>query len=606
MNTNLCRIDPFRFNFVSRLWRLHQAAAIALLVLANGVLCAQSTPGESPGLPGADRHIDRILTNGQVLTPAGWVEALAISDGVIVAVGAAAEIKALQSADTELIDLDGGTVLPGLHDMHVHPLFAGLEQFACGFAPGAAPGEIAEAMGKCVADKEPGEWIQGGNWIGAVFEPGQQNKEFLDEVAPHNPVILTDEAHHSVWLNSRALEVAGITPETPNPTDGIIERDASGEPNGLLRETAVGLAYRAMPPPNEARKRLALTLASNIMLSFGITSYQIASVRGEELATIAALSEEGVIKQRVRACLVWSPTPDALRLANESSIAQREHYARARLATDCVKMFLDGVPLESRTAAMLEPYQEPRGAHESGRPDKGFLMVPQRQLDEIVTRYDRQGLEIKFHAAGDALVRAAMDAVAVAREANGWGGPMHHVGHNSFVSFADILRARDLHMAWEFSPYIWYPTPIASLDALNAVGAERMKRFIPIKDALDTGALVVAGSDWSVVPSVNPWLAMETMVTRQMPGGSDETLAVSQTVSLESAFRILTTNGARMMGHANRVGSIETGMRADIVVTATNPFEAPITRVHATEVIMTIIDGELVYHSASPPQLTPN
>ena len=126
-----------------------------------------------------------------------------------------------------------------------------------------------------------------------------------------------------------------------------------------------------------------------------------------------------------------------------------------------------------------------------------------------------------------------------------------------------------------------------------------MERFTPIRDAVESGALVVVGSDWSVVPSVNPWLALETMVTRQLPGGSDETLAVGQTVSLESAFSILTTNGARMMGHADEVGSIEPGMRADLVVTADNPFEQPITSLHNTSVKMTFIDGELVYEAAA-------
>ena len=181
---------------------------------------------------------------------------------------------------------------------------------------------------------------------------------------------------------------------------------------------------------------------------------------------------------------------------------------------------------------------------------------------------------------------------------------MHHVGHNSFVNPDDIPRVRDLQMAWEFSPYIWYPTPIASNDALAAVGAKRMAHFIPIRAAVESGGLVVAGSDWSVVPSVNPWLAIETMVTRQKPGGSFDTLAESERVSLEDAFRIMTINGARLMGHRDKVGSIEAGMLADLVVTADNPFEVPITQVHTTRVLKTYIDAELVYDIDSPPPLS--
>ena len=546
---------------------------------------------------------DLIMTNGQIRTPSGWVEAMAMRDGVIVAIGEGDTIAAERGGETRIIDLGGATVLPGLHDMHVHPLFAGLEQFNCGFEPGASAQTIAEAVKACAADKPPGEWIQGGNWVAAVFEPGQQNSAYLDAVAPDNPVVLTDEAHHSVWVNSVALQLAGITRDTPNPQGGIIERDASGEPNGLLRESATRIVRRMIPPASDDARRKALVLAANQMLSFGITSFMVASVRGSDIGPLSALSGEGLIKQRVRGCIVWVPEPADVNHASETLIAERANYDRPRFATDCVKIFLDGVPTESHTGAMLEPYQDDLSDPGDTRPEKGLLMIPQDVLDKAVARFDRQGLLIKFHAAGDAAVRAAIDAVAAARKTNGFGGRMHHVGHSTFVSQADISRANDVHMSWEFSPYIWYPTPMAAVDIRAAVGDERMKRWVPIREAVRTGALVVAGSDWSVVPSVNPWLAIETMVTRQMPGGSENTLGKQESVSINDAFRILTGNGAKLMGHRDKVGSIEVGMLADLVVTQTNPFRSPITQVHATKVMMTFIDGEKVYDRDSPPDL---
>jgi predicted amidohydrolase YtcJ len=181
---------------------------------------------------------------------------------------------------------------------------------------------------------------------------------------------------------------------------------------------------------------------------------------------------------------------------------------------------------------------------------------------------------------------------------------MHDVGHNSFVDPADIPRVRALHMAWEFSPYVWYPSPIVDVDVRNAVGNERLARFIPTKEAVDTGAPVIVGSDWSVVPSVNPWLAMETMVTRRAPGGGDVAIAESERVTLEQALRMYTTSAAEVMGDRDRVGSLEVGMHADFVVTEQNPFRVPITDVHATKVVSTYIDGEKVYDAASPPVLT--
>ena len=554
--------------------------------------------------PAQSRAADLILTNGQVRTPSGWAEAVAIRDGIIVAVGDSATIVAMGDRETDVIDLGGDTVLPGLHDSHVHALFAGLEQFACGFAPGASPQAIAEAVTACVAGTSAGEWIQGGNWVAAVFEPGQQNKAFLDAVAPHHPVLLNDEAHHSVWVNSMALEIAGITRDTPDPEGGIIEHDASGEPNGLLRESAARLVERMVPPASEALRREALILSTNQMLSFGITSFTVATVRTPDMGPLSALSEEGLIKQRVRGCIVWAPEPEEVNRMGEMLIAARGTYARPRFSPDCVKIFLDGVPTESHTGAMLEPYEDAKTAQGDDRPEKGLLLFPQDILDKAVTRFDRQGLHIKFHAAGDAAVRAAIDAVAVARDLNGSGGPLHHVGHSTFVALEDIPRVREVEMAWEFSPYIWYPTPMAAIDILAAVGEQRMQRWLPIREAIDTGALVVAGSDWPVVPSVNPWLALETMVTRQTPGGSEETLGLKESVTLEEAFRLFSENGARLMGHRDKVGSIEVGMRADIIVTETNPFEVPITDVHATKVRLTFIDGENVFDAASPPRLT--
>ena len=538
-----------------------------------------------------------LLTNGNVLTPAGWVSSVAVDQGIIVAVGDAEAVEPFRTARTRTIDLEGATLLPGLHDSHVHPMFAGLEQYACGFPAGASPETIAAAISICVAQKSPGDWITGGNWVAAVFEAGQQTRAFLDELAPANPVLLNDEAHHSVWVNSMALAHAGISAATQDPEGGIIERDASGEPTGLLRESATRLVEAVVPQPSFASRAAALTLATNQMLSYGITSFTIASVREPDIEPLSTLSANGAIKQRMRGCIVWKPDPETSNRATNFLIDQRANFAQPRFATDCVKIFLDGVPTESHTGAMLAPY-------ENTLDERGMLLIPTGVLERAVAEFDRQGLIIKFHAAGDAAVRAGIDAVAYARKVNGFGGPMHHIGHSTFVDTADIPRVQALQMAWEFSPYIWYPTPMAATDILRAVGHERMQRWVPIRDAVDTGALVTAGSDWSVVPSVNPWLAMETLVTRQKPGGSEETLGVDQAIPLDTALHIFTENGSRLMGHRQLTGSIEVGMHADLIITETNPFAVPIHQVHTTRVMMTFIDGELVFDAANPPELT--
>ena len=547
---------------------------------------------------------DIILTNGEIKTATGWTNSLAISDGVIVALGDKNSIETHRDKNTRVIDLNGGTVMPGLHDSHVHPLFAGLEQYNCGFKAASAPAEITRVLKACAETTNPGDWLLGGNWVAAVFTPGQQNRDFLDNISTDNPIVLTDESHHSVWVNSSALALAGITRDTPDPEGGIIERDSLGQPTGLLRESAARLVQKVIPQPSMNARRDALVLSSNQMLSYGITSYTVASVRDTDMLPFSTLSSEGLIKQRVRGCIVWAPAPVEVRSMGERLMANRARYSTDRFSPDCVKLFLDGVPTESHTGAMLAPYVDESNAHAKKGAEKGFLLIPQPVLNEAVTRFDRQGLHIKFHAAGDGAVRSAVDAIAAARAVNGFGGPFHHVGHSTFVDADDIPRARKLGLAWEFSPYIWYPTPMASVDVAKAVGAERMKRFLPLREAIDTGALVVAGSDWSVVPSVNPWLAMETMVTRQIPGGSEATLGAQESITMEEAFELMTINGARLMGHSDEVGSIEIGKIADLVVTERNPFKVSITDVHNTRVKMTFIAGELVFDVNDPPVLT--
>jgi predicted amidohydrolase YtcJ len=574
--------------------------AAALTGLSLGAMAAplSAQSGEAFVAPDTATHV---FYNGEIRTPSGWVQAMAVADGVILAMGTNEEIAALEGSQSERLDLAGKTVLPGIHDAHVHSLFAGMEQFACGFEPGAGPDAIAAAVKACVDASEPGAWISGGNWVAAVFAPGQQTKAFLDAIAPDNPVILVDESHHSSWANSRALELAAIDRNTPNPLNGVIDRDADGEPTGLLRETAEGLVHAVMPPASLDERLRGQRLSTTQMLSYGITSFNDAGVTSENLGVLAQLAESGEMKQHVTGCLRWVPPGMNGHEESMALLRDRNFYAKGRFSPRCVKIVLDGVPTESHTAAMLAPYADSR---HGGHSDTGLLMVPQDVLNQAVAEFDREGLLIKFHAAGDGAVRAAVDSVAYAREVNGTGGLMHDVGHNSFVDPAEFPRAKDLYMTWEFSPYIWYPTPIASQDITQAIGAERMERWIPIREAVESRALVVAGSDWSVVPSVNPWLAIETMVTRQKPGGSEETLGEGQRIDLETAFRIFTENGAAQLGERDKWGALEPGMMATFIVTEANPFKVPITQLHATKVQRTYIEGELVYDAANPPPMT--
>lgn len=540
---------------------------------------------------------NQIFVNGEIMTPTGWAEAVAVNDGIIVAVGSKDQVLAVLTADSRIIDLHGSTVLPGLYDMHVHTFFAGQDKRSCKFPAGAKPKVIVEAVKACAARAKPGEWIVGGSWVGAVFKPGEQHKRLLDAVSPNNPVMLNDESLHSLWVNSKALQLAGITRDTPNPEGGLIDHDSNGEPTGVLRETAGRGVLDAVPKPDLATQIADIKAATDEMLSYGIVAFTDASIRKDYVEGMSEYARSGGLRQYARGCMVWGPNSDG----SEGLIPLRQHYSAGRLKLDCIKLFLDGVPIESRTGAMLEPYQ-PRtdggGAAHPGSEERGILMIPQGQLNDAVAEFDRQGLEIKFHAAGDAAVRAAIDAIEHARAVNGRGGPRHDVGHNTFVDPADIPRYRDAGFAWEFSPYIWYPTPITAVDIMNAVGPKRMERLWPIKDALDTGALVTAGSDWPVVPSVNPWLGIETLVSRQVPGATGAPIGEGQRITMEQALQVFTRNGAALMGRLDKGGTIEVGKMADLIVLDRNPTKIAIGKVHETRVLKTFIAGEEVYSAA--------
>ncbi|MFM8535048.1 MAG: amidohydrolase, partial [Acidimicrobiia bacterium] len=338
---------------------------------------------------------------------AGLVEALAIdARGIIVATGTTADIEKLAGASSRRIDLQGRAVLPGFHDQHVHPLFAGLRQRQCAIPQGASIGALRKGLADCAARTPKGHWIIGGQWdasaLGVV-----PHRSLLDSAAPDHPVLIDDTSGHSSWANSRALQLANLTARTRNPSGGIIERDRKGNPTGVLRESAIELVRRDIPPPTDAEVREALSWALGEMLSHGITSYTEASLGfpagpQKELDAYVALADAGALKQRVRLCMTWVPRLDSGAAVAEEVIATRNLYARERVSPDCVKIFLDGVPTDSHTAAMLEPYAGTIPGRTDDASRFGLVRVPKPMLDQAVARFDRMGLAVKFHAAGDA------------------------------------------------------------------------------------------------------------------------------------------------------------------------------------------------------------
>jgi predicted amidohydrolase YtcJ len=547
--------------------------------------------------PQAVEEADLILRNGDISIPEGWARAVAVKGGVIVAVGEDTAVEPFKGAETRVVDLQGAAVVPGLHDMHVHPTGAGLWQARCMFPQGSSARTVVDTVKGCIAKKGKGTWITGGSWDVASFGATPPDRKLLDVVSPDNPVFLNDISGHSALANSKALALAGITKDTPNPPGGIIEHNSDGQPNGVLRDGAEGLVAHLIPPATADENAAALKWALDTMLAQGVTSITDAGTDEPIMRAYALLADRGELKTRVRGCFMWRPTVFTASYGTGSPIERMNLYARDRFKPDCIKIVLDGVPTDGHTAAMLEPYAD--ASHQESDRAKGLLMVPQGVLNAAVTDFDRRGLTVKFHAAGDAAVHAGLDAIEAARRANGYSGLHHDVGHNSFVALSDIPRGRQIGATFEMSPYIWYPNPIIP-DIAKAIGPERMKRWIPVKDAIDSGALVVPGSDWPVVPTVSPWIAIETLVTRQAPGGGGEVLGGAEKITLQQAFDLFTVKAAEQMGDRYRTGLIQKGLLADLVVLDRNPYKVPVTDIHNTKVKLTLINGEVVYRAGQP------
>ena len=476
--------------------------------------------------------------------------------------------------------------MPGIHDTHIHPLAAGIQQqLECSFLSYDL-NAVLDILKGCIADIPEGEWLRGGQWNDGLFASGKTPKTILDEIAPKHPVFLMDWSVHNAWVNSKALELFGIDNDTPDPSGGVIVRDPeSGEPTGILVDNAAYDYRRELPVYSLRERAEALSWSIGQIVEYGITTFKAALVTASAMEAYVELNDWGLLLLRIKTSLSWKSSW-ANSLAEERAlIASRRNFANKNLDTEFAKIMLDGIP-PTYTAALLEPYA-PSVAH--GADHRGKLMLSPEELAADVVNLDRQGLTVKMHATGDRSVRAALDAVEAARKANGDSGLIHEVSHAEIIHADDIPRFKQLNVAAEMCPILWYPIP--GLDWELWLGKERAKIW-PVKTLIESGALVIYGSDWPVVPTPNPWLGIEAMVTRSDPTGpGDAPDWPEQAVDLQTALRIFTINGAVANKAGDVSGSLQAGKDADFIVLDRNVFEVPITDVGQTQVLLSVIAG---------------
>lgn len=573
------------------------SGCIAALLLAGCGSGDDKEPMDAAQSSAADAA-DTVYVNGRVYTVDegnSWAQAVAVKDGKILAVGTNAEIEALVDGSTQVNDLGGKMLMPGIHDMHVHPKEAGEKyNFQCSFESTATMGEIVERITECAAETPKGEWIRGGQWAMEMMQSDTvPHKSILDAITTEHPIYLGDSTVHGAWLNSKALEMVGINAETPDPDGGVIMRDkGSREPTGILVDNAAYDVLREIPPYTEEQYQTALAYAVARMNEVGVTTMKDALSDTNTLKAYRALDNAGKLNMKVAASIgwkmAWADTPEQ----EQENIRIRDEYRSKNVNPDFAKIMADGIP-PTRTAAMLDPYLPDE---EHGDNFTGKLIHTPEQLNKDVTYLDAQGMTVKIHATGDRAARAALDAFEAARKANGDSGLMHEVSHAELIHPDDLSRFKELGVIAEMCPILWYPGPLVGAMA-QVVGEEKANRFWPTKSLLEAGALLIYGSDWpSVVPDPSPWPGIESLVTRMDPYGKNPGyLWKEQAIDLPTAVRMFTYNGSIAAKTQDKTGSIEAGKAADFIVLNQNIFEVPIEDVSETKVLLTVVDGREVY-----------
>jgi len=544
-------------------------------------------------------HADMVITGARIWSgtddltgpvPSAGVEAaVAVRAGRILAVGDPDQVLASAGPDTTRLDLPGRLVVPGFQDAHVHPAFAGRYRLHVSLHELDGMDEYRKAITD-YADAHPDQpWIYGAGWAPESFPSAAPGRELLDRIVPDRPVFLFDSSIHSAWLNSRALEVVGITADTPDPADGRIRRDpTTGEPTGILDEgAAYAVEAKYLPVPDRAEWQTAILNSQAYLHSLGITGWQDAWVTPATLDAYTGLADDGRLTARVVAALWWERDQGLEQIAG--FVAARESAHRAgRLLPRTVKIMVDGV-VENGTGALLTPYHDGCGGPTD---DHGLAYLEPDHLAAAVTELDRLGFQVHLHTIGDRAVRSGLDAIEAALKANGHRDNRHHLAHIQLIQPEDLPRFAALGVTANCQTYWAQSEPMMDDLTIPVLGADRARLQYPFGDLAATGAVLAMGSDWAV-STPDPLQQIEVAVTRVDPlQRTNRPFLPEQRLSLAAALRGFTA-GSAYVNHDPEAGVIRVGNRADLAVLDRDILA--VGHVGDARVEYTIASGKLVY-----------
>ena len=532
--------------------------------------------------------MDLVLTGGRVFCADAALtvtEAVAVRDGRIAWVGAAADAATHVGRETHVLELEGRTVLPGFEDAHCHPADGGVESRLCTLNDAHSREACLETIARYAADHPELEWISGAGWSIDSFENGTPSRADLDAILSDRPAFFYNRDGHGAWVNSRALELAGITRETPDPSGGRIERDAQGEPQGTLHEHAAELVQGLLPPTTAEEWEAGVLHAQAAFHALGITAWQDARIDDPlHLAAYRAVAERGELTMRVEGNLLWERDGGEEQL--EELVARRAEGSLGRLRIRGAKIFVDGV-LENFTGALLEPYV--------GTDNYGISMFEPDELERIVVLLDSHDFQVHMHAIGDRAVRDSLDAIEAAARVNGRRDARHHLAHLQLVHPDDVPRFAELGVVPNVSP-LW-ACHSGYVDELTEpfIGPERSARMYPFGSLHRAGARLAFGSDWTV-STADPLPQLEVAVTRISPESRDlEPLIPEEALDLPTALRTFTAGSAHVNFLDAETGTLEPEKLADLVVLDRDILDPGSGPIGDARVLLTLVEGEAVY-----------
>jgi predicted amidohydrolase YtcJ len=568
----------------SRLTTLIVVSIVAATLIAGIIARAQRDD---------DGPVDVIVFNGKVYPAGGrstFAEAIAVRGNTIFRVGSNREIKRMRRPQTTVIDAHGAAVVPGFNDAHVHFASGGLSLSEINLLDATTPEQIGDKVRGWAEAHADRPWVVGRGWYYTAFPGGLPTRQLLDEIVPDRPAYLTAYDGHSGWANTAALKLAGITRATANPKNGIVVKDAKGEPTGVLKESAMGLIREVMPKPDREQRLAAIRAGIRDAHRLGVTSVQNASGSPEEVALWDELRRGGDLKVRMYHAMSAGPNFTEAD-ADAFEQVRKKFEDDPLLKAGAVKLMVDGV-IETHTAAMLDPY--------SNRPTRGMPNFTRDELNRIVSMLDKRGWQIWIHAIGDGGIRMALDAFENAAKVNPAPvrGRRHRIEHIESVDLADVPRFGALGVIASMQPFHANPDPEMGTVWTENIGPERASHAWLWHRIAKAGGRLAFGSDWPVV-TLDPRMGLQVAANRMSPTGEPTGGSIpEERLPLTTAIDAYSSAAAYASFDEQRKGTLAKGMLADIVIFSTDIFSAPPDRVLDAVVDVTIFDGKVVYDRA--------